>query len=207
MLKNIQKELITSLDDSKKTATIENFAKQIIEIAEEINLLSFNASIEAARAGDAGRGFAVVAVSIKNLAEISNQMATQISSSSTEINQSVNHLISNVQSLLTFIDTKIMKDYHDFMDVFEQYHMDAKEIAIIMSHFHTHASSLKDSIHEMNQGIWQITQVIETNTFSIQNICEKTAEYSTNLSIIQDESLLCKESAVRLDQCLLDFTK
>lgn len=207
MLKNIQKELITSLDDSKKTATIENFAKQIIEIAEEINLLSFNASIEAARAGDAGRGFAVVAVSIKNLAEISNQMATQISSSSTEINQSVNHLISNVQSLLTFIDTKIMKDYHDFMDVFEQYHMDAKEIAIIMSHFHTHASSLRDSIHEMNQGIWQITQVIETNTFSIQNVCEKTAEYSTNLSIIQDESLLCKESAVRLDQCLLDFTK
>ena len=49
--------------------------------------------------------------------------------------------------------------------------------------------------------------IIETNTFSIQNICEKTAEYSTNLSIIQDESLLCKESAVRLDQCLLDFTK
>ncbi|WP_242485347.1 methyl-accepting chemotaxis protein [Peribacillus sp. TH27] len=64
-------------------------------IASQTNLLSLNASIEAARAGDAGRGFAVVAHEVQKLAVQTDESIDVISESIMRINEQTAKVIQN----------------------------------------------------------------------------------------------------------------
>ncbi len=72
-----------------KSQEMSDFIELINDIADQVNLLSLNAAIEAARAGDSGRGFAVVADEISKLADATSENAKEI-----------NRIINENQSLI-----------------------------------------------------------------------------------------------------------
>ena len=84
-------EQIRLTDESIKKISVAT--ELITSIASQTNLLSLNASIESARAGEAGRGFAVVATEIQKLAVQSNDAAV-------EIQQIIGKLISESQKTM-----------------------------------------------------------------------------------------------------------
>lgn len=81
----------------KASEEITNITGVISDIADETNLLSLNASIEAARAGDAGKGFAVVATEIGKLAQTSSNSVHNIESLISEINALVKDAVSQAE--------------------------------------------------------------------------------------------------------------
>lgn len=83
---------------------ITEMVKIISDIASQTNLLSLNASIEAARAGDAGRGFGVVAAEIKKLAEQSNESANQIKEIVTEIDEYSRECVEQAEDVSRIIN-------------------------------------------------------------------------------------------------------
>ena len=77
--------------------TINNNTSHLKAIAKKQNILSLNASIEAARSGEAGAGFAVVA---KNMQELSSQSAVIYN----DIEKSVAEITERISSLVSLFD-------------------------------------------------------------------------------------------------------
>lgn len=98
---DLSKEARTEMDGIKHAVeNIQSFLKVISGISEQTNLLSLNASIEAARAGDEGRGFAVVAQEVSRLADKAGKATHEIHGLVEDAGQAVIRGYDKVEKLI-----------------------------------------------------------------------------------------------------------
>ncbi len=185
IINEIKNTLEQSIENSKEAAQIQSLTENILQIASQTNLLSLNASIEAAHAGEAGKGFSVVAAQISELAESSRTIAKNIQEISTLVTESVSGLSSNSKKLLEFVNNDVLTDYDKFVAISDNYYNDAVNVNNILEEFTNGTSALKTTMSEMNHGINDISTPIEESANGTNDISSRIRNIASSVEAIK----------------------
>lgn len=156
---------------SETSQKIGNIISEIEDIASQTNLLSLNAAIEAARAGDAGRGFAVVADQIRSLAEQSAASAVDtrelIENAISEVKVGNESAVNAAESIGAVIDgvKKLAESSKELSDITIQNTQTMKQAEI---------------------GVNQISEVVQSNSASAEETSATSEELSAQAVTLSD---------------------
>ncbi len=166
------REMVDSMNEiNVASKEIDKIIATINEIAAQTNLLALNASIEAARAGEAGKGFAVVANQVNVLADQSAQAAKE---SSVLIETSVKAV---EKGMVIAGQTAAQLD-----DVANTSKTITEEVSNIADTLETQTAE----IYQINEGIEQINDVVQTNSATSEECAAASQEMSSEADNLRE---------------------
>lgn len=159
----IEQEHKTYMDQFQRLSTqigdITKLIGDIQNISEQTNLLSFNASIEAAHAGSAGAGFRIIANEVKKLSENTHKTTEQILNNVNLLHNSINELEDDTKRNSKNL-SDLTKETDNALERFNQVkNMNAGNDASVQKI----TDSINQNVKEINSIIEQIKQSEEMN--------------------------------------------
>ena len=165
-------EMISAMADINHTAKeIGEITRKLEDIAFQTNILSLNASVEAARAGADGRGFAVVASEVRNLAvksaEASKSTSVLIANSIYAIEKGVGIAERTAETL-----TQVVDNTQSVLKTVEKIASAAGEQA--------------STITMITQGMEQISDIVQTNSATAEESAAASEELSSQAEMLKN---------------------
>lgn len=177
---------------AEKTSSINSIVNVINEIADQTNLLSLNASIEAARAGSYGKGFSVVANEIRNLAEQSQKSVNdikQIISSIQDDTKNVVQITLEAEKALKLQDGVVKNTTESFHNISDS----VEDLMTYLNHIADNVGNMEDARIGTMEAIENISAVMEEIAASTN-----TVNQSSNLQLSSVKTL--NKSATNLNE-------
>jgi methyl-accepting chemotaxis protein WspA len=155
---------------NEKAVNINQVVATITKVADQTNLLSLNAAIEAEKAGEYGRGFGVVATEIRRLADQTAVATYDIEQTVKEIQSAVS---AGVMGMETFSE-EVRRGMHDVQQVGGQLSQIIHEVQALAPRF----QMVNEGMHTQANGAEQITQALSQLSEAAQQTAESLRQSS-----------------------------
>jgi len=152
----------------KRTQTIDDLAAAVRRVADQTNLLAFNASIEAIQAGQEGRRFSVVADEVRQVAERAIHLARGIDELSVEMQQHTGQILDDMAEIGEMVDQTL-----DFVQVTSQTSEGQKASADVMAQSVT---TLEDGTQQTATNIQTVSAAVQRQHVALQQIATLSQE-------------------------------
>lgn len=160
---------------SKSVEEIALMNNTISKITEQTNLLSLNAAIEAARAGDSGKGFAVVADQIRKLAEQTSVSAKDISKTITEIKSNVQSAVNKATETSSIVESQehsVRQSQDIFTDIINSINILSVKVNEITEDVKG-VTMQKNQVLAQVQNLSSIVEETSSGADDVSNFCQK----------------------------------
>lgn len=205
-IKENQKAIKKSIEELQTLMRIDDMASKILDITSQTNLLSLNASIEAARAGDAGKGFAVVAGEIGELANSSSETATQIQAICNETKSNITRVQRCFDQITAFLQNDVQMQFTEFANATEDYYKSIREIQLIISDISEDSKTFNDIVKNIQSQILKVSDVPTEQGITCEVVLEKakeTEETTKSMTVMVSKN---KENADSIKEIVKRFS-
>jgi len=190
LIAELNDQIQDALLQAKSIEQVQQVVQEISDISLQTKILSLNARVEAARAGDAGKGFSVVATEIGDLSTKTEESVEGIDAINAKVQRAVVSLHESISRLNDFVTGSVLADYEGYARLGMEFGESTKTISEQMIELNEGSAAISEQISQANLSMSDISAAVSDSARQLEQVSLSSDTITNQMRELLDNSLL-----------------